>query len=232
MPRNSYRQFCPVAMATEILGSRWTLLVVRELLEGSTRYNQLRMGVPRMSPALLAKRLRELERAGVVERRRGREYRLTPAGEQLRGVVESAGAWGQHWIDARLTLDNLDAKLLMWDVRRNLDPSPLPRRRCVILFVYPGEPSARRRYWLIVEAGGEVDLCLVDPGHEVDLYVTAELRAMTAVWLGLASLRREIEARRVSLSGDRALARTMQRWLGYSPFAGERKRGDATVGGS
>src|SRR3974390_1888532 len=122
MSGSSYNQFCPVAMASEILGARWTLLVLRELLAGSTRFNELRRGVPRMSPALLSKRLKDLETAGIVTRDKARsgpdfEYRLTAAGRDLQKVVEAAGIWGQRWVETKASLENLDPELLMWDIR-------------------------------------------------------------------------------------------------------------------
>ena len=128
----SYKQFCPVAMASEILGTRWTLVLLRELVAGSTRFNELRRGVPRMSPALLSKRLKDLEAAGIVARRRVEsdpdlfEYRLTEAGQELRPVIEAVGAWGHRWIETEASLKNLDPTLLMWDMRRNVGPFPRP----------------------------------------------------------------------------------------------------------
>src|SRR6202012_4860128 len=135
MSNASYKQFCPVAMAAEILCTRWTVVLLRELMAGSTRFNELRRGVPRMSPALLSQRLRELESAGLITRRplRGEPgilaYQLTPAGGELKPLIEAFGHWGQRWISAERSLANLDVSLLMWDMRRNLDPHPLPRRR-------------------------------------------------------------------------------------------------------
>jgi DNA-binding HxlR family transcriptional regulator len=224
----SYGQFCPVAMAAEIVCTRWTALLLRELVSGSTRFNELRRGVPRMSPALLSKRLKELQQAGVIERKRGAngeeaEYRLTPAGQDLRDVVWALGIWGQRWIEAQVSLKNLDPSLLMWDMRRNLDPTPLPPRRSVIHFQYPELPAARRNWWLMVDKEG-VDICSVDPGHDIDLYVVSDLRTMTAIWMGLASVEGEVDAGRLLLTGDVALQRSMQRWLGLSPFAKEKKR--------
>jgi DNA-binding HxlR family transcriptional regulator len=224
----SYGQFCPVSMAAEIFCCRWTALVVRELLLGSTRFNDLRRGVPRMSPTLLAKRLRELEQAGVVVAVPTAQpgivdYRLTPAGEDLRPVVTALGIWGQRWVEARLSLKNLDPSLLMWDMRRNLDPTPLPARRCTIHFHYPEPPEGHRNWWLVVDQT-QVDLCLTDPGYEVDLHVRGSLRAMTAVWMGLTTVQREVDAGQLMLSGDRDVARAMQRWLGLSPLAVESKR--------
>jgi DNA-binding HxlR family transcriptional regulator len=225
--KGSYGQFCPVAMAAEIVCNRWTVLVLRELLCGSTRFNELRRGVPRMSPALLSKRLKELEAAGVVaatpNAKGVTEYRLTPAGDELRPVVIGLGAWGQRWVESQLSLKNLDPTLLMWDMRRNLNPKPLPPQRCTIQFQYPELPETKRNYWLVVQSG-EVDLCWVDPGFEVDLMVIGQLRSMTAVWMGLAALRQEIEAGRLELHGDRALARQMHEWLGLSVFAPEPRR--------
>jgi DNA-binding HxlR family transcriptional regulator len=229
MTEGSYKQFCPVAMAAEVLCTRWTVVLLRELVAGSTRFNDLRRGVPRMSPALLSKRLKDLEEAGIVQRVRSKsepgvfEYQLTAAGRELKDVVESIGMWGQHWVEAQLSLQNLDPSLLMWDMRRNLDPTPLPDRRCVIHFAYPEQPTARRKWWLVVEPGKPVDLCSFDPGFDVDLYVTTDLRTMTAIWMGLTTVRASTGSEKLALTGDRGLARHMQTWLGLSPFAREKK---------
>jgi DNA-binding HxlR family transcriptional regulator len=225
--RGGYGQFCPVAMAAEVLCGRWTVLVVRELLCGSTRFNDLRRGVPRMSPALLSKRLKELEKAGILaivrDGRGNAEYHLTAAGEDLRPVVMGIGFWGQRWVESQLSLRNLDPSLLMWDMRRHLRPEPLPARRCTVQFLYPELPSAQRNFWLVIE-NGTVDLCSADPGYEVDLLVTSSLRIMTAIWMGLSVLRKEIESGALRLDGDPGLARSMHQWLGLSPFAGEQTR--------
>ncbi len=217
----TYGQFCPVAMAAEIFCARWTPLVLRELLCGSTRFSDLRRGLPRMSPSLLSKRLKELEDAGVIKahaRSPGAvDYRLTPAGEALRDVVMSLGAWGQRWIESSLSLKHLDPSLLMWDMRRNLRPGALPERRCTIEFTYP-ELTAGRSWWLVIDGAG-VDLCKVDPGFEVDLYVRASLHAMTSVWMGHTTLKAEIDADRIALTGDKAVSSAMHRWLGLSVFA-------------
>jgi DNA-binding HxlR family transcriptional regulator len=221
--RGSYGQFCPVAMAAEIVCSRWTALVLRELLNGSSRFNDIRRGVPRMSPTLLSKRLKELEEAGViVAAPTGQagvvDYRLTDAGEELRGVVESLGIWGQRWVESRVTLKNLDPSLLMWDMRRNLRVEPLPPRRCTIKFTFPELNAVRQSSWLVVD-GGMVDLCSVDPGYEVDLYVAGSLYSMTSVWMGHSTLRSEVDAGKIELIGDKAIASSMGEWLGLSPLA-------------
>jgi DNA-binding HxlR family transcriptional regulator len=224
----SYGQFCPVAMAAEIICSRWTALVIRELLCGSTRFNDLRRGVPLMSPTLLSKRLKELEEAGVITsvptaQAGVVEYRLTEAGEDLRPVVMSLGSWGQRWVESTLSLKNLDPSLLMWDMRRHLDPTPLPRRRCTISFVYPDVKSAKKAWWLVID-GSTVDLCSTNPGFEIDLYVRASLKSMTTVWMGLSTVKKEIDSGQIELIGDHEVARSMQQWLGLSPFAKEKSR--------
>jgi len=218
-----YGQFCPVAMAAEVLCRRWTVLILRELLAGSTRFNALRRGLPRVSPSLLSKRLGELENAGIVSRRTdpGGEapvYELTPAGRELMPVITAMGHWGQKWLESQLSLKNLDPSLLMWDMRRNLDPTPLPPRRVTIQFQYPEVRPAQRRWWLVVEDAG-VDLCSVDPGLDVDLYVTTDLRTMTAIWMGLTSVREAVDSDKLTLVGERDVADRMQKWLGLSPFA-------------
>lgn len=226
--QGSYGQFCPVAMAAEIVCSRWTALVLRELLCGTTRFNDLRRGVPLMSPSLLSKRLKELEETGVIMTvPTGQpgivEYKLTEAGEDLRPVVMSLGIWGQRWVESSLSLKNLDPSLLMWDMRRGLDPTPLPARRCTINFLYPELTAAKQSWWLVID-GGKVDLCSTNPGFEIDLYVRSSLRSMTSVWMGLSTVEKEIEAGQMELIGDKAIAQSMQRWLGLSPFAKERNR--------
>ena len=223
MSQPGYKQFCPVAMAAELLCTRWTIVLLRELVAGSTRFNDLRRGVPRMSPTLLSQRLKELEAAGIIERRalkaeRGVfEYQLTESGKELRTVVDAMGFWGQKWVDATLSLTNLDPSLLMWDMRRNLNPLPLPDRRTVIQFSYRELPQSKRNWWLVVESGGEVDLCSSDPGFDVDLYVSTDLRTMTAIWMGLTTVAKE--GSKITFSGSRTIAGKMQSWLGLSPFA-------------
>ena len=225
---DGYGQFCPVAMASEVICARWTPLILRELLCGSTRFNDLRRGVPRMSPTLLSKRLKELEQAGVIETKAtGQagivEYHLTQAGQELRPIVMSLGTWGQRWVETQLSLKNLDPSLLMWDMRRSLDLTPMPLHRCSVQFHYPELPDARQNFWLVIDKR-VVDLCLVDPGYEVDLFVECSLRTMTAIWMGLTSVQAELDAGRIELSGDKALARSIQQWLGLSPFAKEKNR--------
>jgi DNA-binding HxlR family transcriptional regulator len=229
MTQGSYKQFCPVAMAAEVLCTRWTMVVMRELLAGTTRFNDLRRGAPRMSPALLSQRLKELEAAGIVRRARVPkepgvfEYHLTPAGRDLEGLMMEFGKWGQRWVKSELSLQHLDAQLLMWDMRRNLNPDPMPERRCIIHFQYPEQPPTLRAWWLLVEPETGTDLCSIDPGFDVDLYVSADLRTMTAIWMGVDTVRTALASRRLLLTGDKKLASNIQTWLGLSPFAKEKR---------
>ncbi|MET0337498.1 MAG: helix-turn-helix domain-containing protein [Caulobacter sp.] len=225
MAQGTYRQFCPVAMAAEILCARWTIVLLRELVAGSTRFNDLRRGVPRMSPALLSQRLKDLEAAGILQRSalatdpNVQEYRLTPAGQELAPIVDAFGVWGQRRIDKEVSLQHLDAQLLMWDMRRHLDTTPMPRRRSLIQFVYPERPPNERHWWLDVDPDVGVDLCSVDPGFDVDLYVYTDLRTMTAIWMGHDTVQTALDSGRMLLTGSRPLASAMQTWLGLSPFA-------------
>ncbi len=217
-----YGQFCPVARGAEIFAERWTPLILRELLQGSRRFSHLLRGLPRISRALLAQRLRELERAGVVHvskaaNVRGREYRLTPAGEELRRVIEALGTWGYRWAAKDLREDDFDADLLMWFVRRRVQVGNLPEgRRVVIFFRFRGLP--KHRYWLILSRP-EVDLCLFDPGFGVDLEVTADLRTLVQVYLGHVSLVEAVRSGAVEVSGSVEDRRALHRWVGISPFA-------------
>jgi DNA-binding HxlR family transcriptional regulator len=230
MAAGSYNQFCPVAMAAEILCTRWTLVVLRELTAGSTRFNELRRGVPRMSPALLSRRLKDLEQAGLVTRAKiagelgAYEYRLTESGRGLGPIIEAVGIWGQRWVETDASLDNLDPNLLMWDMRRKIDPKPMPRQRNVIQVIFTDLPKAQRNWWLIVEPSGAVDLCSIDPGFDVDLYLSTDLRTMTEVWMGYTTLARAKERGKLTVTGNHELESAMKSWLSLSPFAKYEKR--------
>lgn len=225
MSARGHRQFCPLAMAADVLCSRWTMMLLSELLSGTTRFNDLRRGLPRMSPALLSKRLKDLEAAGIVARARSSEgsdlfeYSLTDAGLAIEPIVDAMGDWGHRWVTTQETLAHLDVKLLMWNMRRNINPDPMPQRRSIIQIIYHDLPLASRNWWLIVDPRAEADLCSVDPGYDVDLYINTNLRTMTEVWMGYAPLAQAINEDRLMLVGDRALERTFQTWLGASRFA-------------
>ena len=215
----SYGQFCPLAQATQLLCERWTLIIVREFIAGSTRFNELRKGVPTMSPTLLSRRLKQLEKAGVIQRQtseqdsvNSRAYELTPAGEELRPVVELLGAWGHRWARTNLNQDDLDAGLLMWDMRRSVDPSQFPQHRVIVQFEYPDAPKGARNWWLISE-NGEIDLCLNDPGHDIDILLKSSLATMTAIWTCQKKFKNAVKQGEISILGDPRLTDNLQNWL-------------------
>ena len=217
----TYGQFCPVAKTAEVIGERWMPLILRELMLGSTRFNEVRRGVPLISPALLSKRLRQLVAAGVVARHahgRSVDYALTEAGWELFPIIEAMGVWGQRWARSQYGPDELDPALLMWDVRRMLRPAGLAESRTVVEFAFSAAPRGKSRYWLVVE--DPTDLCLVDPGHPVDLRVTSSVRVLTEVWMGDRSLADVVSDGRVRLDGPSRLRRAFQGWFGPHPILG------------
>jgi DNA-binding HxlR family transcriptional regulator len=221
-----YGQFCPVARGAEVFGERWTPLVVRELMCGSTRFNDIRRGVPRISTTLLVQRLRKLEQIGVVARVRapgGSEYRLTAAGEELRPLVMALGHWGSRWIGSRLKRDQLDAGFLMWDIRRFARRELFPaERRIVVQFRLTDARQGERVWWLVVEKG-EVDLCRDDPGHEVTLIIESTVRALTEIWTGDLLPEDAVSRRAIRVLGDARDARNVWSWIGASAFAPTRR---------
>lgn len=213
----TYGQFCPVAMASELLTERWTPLVVRELLCGSTRFNDLRRGVPLMSPALLSKRLRTLERAGVVEHVDG-EYRLTAAGEELRPLIESLGVWGQRWARGDAAAKRYDAGFLMWDIHRSIDTDRLPERRIVVYLHLRGSSDKKSRFWLVLNPGTS-DLCLTDPGHDIDVHIEGHVRTMVEYWLGHIEFTDAVRRGDLVMHGPAPLVRAVPTWFKRSLFA-------------
>lgn len=204
----------------DLLDERWTLLVVRELLSGSTHFNELRRGLTRMSPSLLSRRLQQLVRAGVVERREEKgevRYRLTPAGEELRPVVEALGAWGVRWI-GELGDEELDPKLLLWDMHRRVDASAVPAGRTVVHFCFPELSPDLRRWWLVI-SGAEADVCDEDPGYDVAVSVTGGLRHLVEIWRGDRSWSQAMRAGDVRVEGPEHLRRAVPTWFSLSPFA-------------
>jgi len=222
--RRGYGQFCPIALAAEILAERWMPLIIRELLCGSVRFNDLQRGVPRISSALLAQRLKQLQFSGIIERRQGdgggMEYHLTTAGQELFPVIEKMGLWAQRWLRHDLIdTANLDPNLLMWDIRRNVaDHAPKRNRRLVVQFELSGVPISRRRYWLVFERG-LVDLCYRNPGFDVDLFVEVNLRVLTQIWLGHIPLKNAIGDGRLRLDGARGEVEAFSSWFALSLFA-------------
>ncbi len=217
--KSIYGQFCPVAVASEIFAERWTPVILRELVLGSRRFNDIQRGVPRISRALLVKRLRELAAHGVLSIAGG-EYRLTEAGQELGEVVVHLGQWGARWT-APVRRDRLDAKLLTWDMRRRIAIERLPQKRVVVRFDFRGVPAGHKApkiYWLVLERP-DVDLCIIEPGFDVDLYVDADLASFSRVWLGEVPMRQAIRDGDIRLNGERQAVRDFPSWLLLSTLA-------------
>ncbi|MBN9073726.1 MAG: helix-turn-helix transcriptional regulator [Rhizobiales bacterium] len=224
MAEKGYPLFCPIAMASAIIEPRWTLLVLCEMWTGSTRFSQIQRGVPGMSPALLSKRLKELEAKGLI--RRGKagtngsaEYFTTPLADDLEPIIRRLGEWAQANVDSTVSLSRLDARLLMWNIRRKIDRVELPLRDCVIQFTLKDRPKGDLNYWLVVKPGLEPDLCNTDLGFNVDLFIVAELRSLTSAWMGHSTFEAELDSGSITLIGDRRLAASLTRWLVRSRFA-------------
>lgn len=217
-----YGQFCPIAKAAEILAERWMPLVIYELIAGSTHFNDIRRGVPLMSPSLLSQRLKQLEHAGIVEHRdcgrgpRRREWILTEAGRALAPLIYQFAEWGLRYAQEPLQDDELDAAVLMWNVRRRVSPDVFGPRRVTVEFDFTDAPQNTRRWWLVNDRG-TVDLCLENPGFPVDIFVTTDMRTMIAVWFGRLPLQAAIGSERIELTGPRSLCGRFESWLLLSP---------------
>jgi DNA-binding HxlR family transcriptional regulator len=217
---DGYGQFCPVSLAAEVFARRWTPLIVRELLVGNTRFNDLRRGMPTITPSVLSRRLDELEIAGIVDRvddENGPRYVLTAAGEELRPVVEELGRWGRRWLPTDYRDQDLDPRLLVWDIHRNFRLEEVPRRTIIELH-FPDAPPDRRSYWLIVSPQG-ADVCLTYPGGDVDLRLSSDVRTLTDIWMGNTTWARALRCGNLTLTGDREVRRALPRWLKLNAFA-------------
>ena len=222
---DNYGQFCTVARGAEALCERWTPLVARELLCGSRRFNDLHRGVPRISTSLLAQRLRHLEDIGVVRRSASGkvwEYSLTEAGEELRPIIMALGHWGARWIGSRLRDDELDAGLLMWDIRRFVRLEEFPPHPVVVHFTFRDARPGEKQWWLVVKQG-VADLCRDDPGRDLTLVVDSTVRALTEVWSGDRSPQEALQANILRVDGAPREAQSLWRWLGTSAFAATRR---------
>jgi DNA-binding HxlR family transcriptional regulator len=217
-----YSTYCPVAKALEILGERWTLLLVRDLLLGARRFNDFRRSIPLITPAMLTKRLRTLEQVGIIKRdasdNAGRvEYQLTDAGRELQPFVDAAGTWGQRWARSKLPPGELHPSTLMWDIHRFLKTEHFPAPRTVLNIEFT-DLKVMSLWWLIVQSG-EVDVCLDDPGYEVDVWITCTLLTLTQVFMGDLSINSARTSGRITLDGDGQLVRNMPRWFPLMPFS-------------
>jgi DNA-binding HxlR family transcriptional regulator len=217
-----YGQFCPVAKASELLGERWTLLILRELVLGTHRFSEFQRGLSRISPTLLSKRLGQLERAGIVIRKpqkgmKGFEYYLTPSGRELAPLIEQLAGWGMRWARGQLSDGELDVEFLMWDIQRRLQLDALPDGETVICFIF-NELEKFKSWWLVVE-DDKVDLCTENPGKEVDVYINASVRSMVEIWQGNLDIRKALRDQVITVIGNKAVRLSLPDWLGICLYA-------------
>ncbi|MDB5602471.1 MAG: transcriptional regulator [Xanthobacteraceae bacterium] len=225
--QTGYGQFCPIAKASEVFANRWTPLIMRELMAGLHKFNDIHRGMPLISRAVLVSRLRELEGHGIIERRpcadgRGHDYWLTPAGDAFRSVVIALGHWGLIHARDRIKPADLDPSLLLWSFRKRADVGALPDRRVVVRFEFSGVPKARTKFrimWLVLERSG-IDVCVKDPGFSVELLFRGNIVDFVAVYLGHA-LWRDLAGQALLIEGDRHLARQLPAWLRLDKVVGQ-----------
>lgn len=210
----TYAQYCPIVRAVEVLGERWTLLIVREMLTGARRFNDMARGLPGLSRALLSRRLRQLEAAGLVRKADDGGYDLTPAGEDLRGIVFGLAEWGARHAFGDPRPDELDAETLMWWFHGRVDTAEVPRRATVQVEI----ADSRRMFWLVIEPE-DASVCYTDPGFDVDAVMRADLATLYEVWEGEIELLDAVRAGDVELTGSRWVVSGLPRWLLYSPVA-------------
>lgn len=225
----SYGQYCPLALAAEILCRRWSLLVISRIIDGCHTFNDIHRGVPRMSPSLLSTRLGELEHAGIVARvplaaGKGHRYELTEAGQDLDGIVMALAVWGQRW--ARdMTMDDLDPGFLAWSMHTRMNVEAMPPGRTVLAFEFSGAPTDCDRFWIVVD-DGRVDMCLKDPGYEATLTIRSDLRTFVEAWRGIRDLDELLRREEVVVIGPAKLRRELSRWLLLSGLAPHRRQRD------
>lgn len=217
---DGYGQYCPIAKAAEVFDQRWTLLVIRELVAGSDRFNDIHRGVPRMSRTLLSKRLTQLAEAGLVQRRDGDggpRYQLTDAGEELEPVLHRIGEWGMRWLDS-LNADELDPASLLWDVQRRVRSDALPDGQTVLALTFTDIEPELRHWWLLMTAH-EIEVCDDDPGHAVDVTLTTPIRTFVRVWRGDIDWPGALRGGEMQLHGPEHLRRQLPAWFQLSWFA-------------
>ncbi len=219
----TYRQFCPIAKAAELFCERWTALILRDLAGGATRFAQLRRGVPAASPTLLSRRLKQLEQEGVIERRRSESgriwtYHLTPSGREFEPLLQALGVWGQRWSRRALAKHEANLTLLIWALELHVVPQAFGARRCVVRMTFTDQPEETKHWWFVNE-NGHVEICVQDPGFEVDLYLASSLRDMIYIYRGDLPLSRALKLDRLKAHGVTWARQALPRWLPGSPFA-------------
>ncbi len=218
----TYGQFCPVAKASELFCERWTPLIIRDLAQGASRFSELQKGVPLMSPTLLSSRLKQLEAEGIVERRtsgggKTRTYHLTAAGREFIPMVEALGIWGQRWSRRQLVEGEVDLGLLVWALERGVNPAAFGERRSVVQLDLTDQPDNKRLWWF-VNREGACELCVEDPGFEVDLYLACSLPDMIYIIRGDLPLTEALDAGRLDAHGPRRITTKLAKWLNLGPL--------------
>ena len=221
--RNVSGSLCPAMASADILGDKWTLLLLREMFLGTTRFGGFQKAIPRMSPSILSKRLKTLEAAEIIVRKpsatmQAVEYRLTRSGRELGPIVESMAIWGMRWRKRSIAAQDCDVGGFMWDFHRTLKTQGLPDGETVILVQISDRIDLNT--WWVIANGDAVDLCPDDPGHDVDIYLTAPLATLVALWLGDISVKDATDARSAFIDGDRHLINSAQDWMAQSPLVG------------
>lgn len=212
-----YGQFCPISKAAEILGERWTILIIRELLLGTSRYSDFQRALSKISPTLLTKRLTQLVDCGLVERRASPgqsrpTYHLAPAGQELQPIVFGLGEWGMKWTRGQMRDDELDVQLLMYDRCRRIDATRLPPSGAVIGFSFPGLPKFGH-WWILVGPDHERELCVDHPGRVVDVQIHTSVRTLTEIWAGDSDVHAAVRAGRMQIYGNPSLLHNLAAWL-------------------
>jgi DNA-binding HxlR family transcriptional regulator len=222
MPYKGYGQYCPLALAAELLCERWTLLVISRIIDGCTRFNEIHRGVPKISATLLSQRLSQLEQAGLIIRKplasgRGHSYELTDAGRDLDPIIMSLAAWGQKW-SRDMEHEDMDPAFLAWSMHTRINVAAMPEGRTVMEFAFSGWQKGFIRFWLVTE-DGQVDMCLKHPGYDVDLTISANIRRFIETWRGFRDLRQEIAGGHVRLDGPPAYRAALPDWLMLSALS-------------
>lgn len=228
--KRGYGQFCPVAKAAELFCEKWNALLFRELGAGSTRFSEIQRGVPLMSPSMLSRRLKKLESEGVVERRQSAgasTYHLTPAGREFLPLVYSLGVWGQRWTRRQLQDGEVDFRLLLWDMERTVRGDAFGGERTVVQLIFTDLSSKQSTWWFVNDQS--VELCVKDPGFEVDLYLSTAVPDMIYVWRGDLTLQRALKENRLKAHGASRLVRNLTSWLNLGPLAAVKSMRDTAL---
>ena len=227
--KKGYGQYCPLALAMEIFGQRWTMLVISRIIDGCHTFNEIHRGVPGISPSLLSHRLNELIDHGIVFREKHPQktsytYHVTEAGQDLESIIMNIAIWGQHW-GRDMRLEDMDPAFLAWSMHTRINTQAMPSGRIVMEFEFTGTSHDVNRFWLVHELG-KVDMCLKHPGYETDILITSDLKIFIEAWRGLRDLRAEINERQINLTGPSTLRKSFPDWLllsSLAPYARKRE---------